>query len=109
MASFGNGTNQGQNAGGFYQPANKPKVFLENYQEAINRTDGVLSIQILDGIQNLINMMPNYYGIQTQIAAEPVMWLRRKTYGTVCPNIIEFGLEETSEGQCAVSKCQLCY
>jgi hypothetical protein len=95
--------------GGFYQPDSLTDRFAPDYQDFLNRTNGTLSIQIRDGLSNIVNMMPNLYAIQTQIAAEPVMWLRRKIYGQICPNIRLYGFSETSEGECAVSKCPLCY
>jgi len=93
---------------GYFQPPRKPYRPLPNFEEQLNRTRPVFSIQILDGIHNLIDMLPTHYALQLEIGGEPVVWLRRKTEGTPCPNIQKVG-GDTYEEQCPVSKCPLCY
>lgn len=92
---------------GFYQPPRLPLNPLENYEEFINRTRPDFTPVLIDGINNLVNMLPDFYATQTLLGAEEVIWLRRKTNGPKCPNM-GFG-DDTTEEQCNVSKCPLCY
>jgi hypothetical protein len=88
---------------GFYQPERLPFNPQPNFEEMVNRTKGLLSAQVLDGIDNLINMMPNYYTEQLNIGGEDIIWLRRKISGVPCPN------SNSQEEQCTVSKCPICF
>lgn len=88
---------------GFYQPNQRPFAPNNNFEEMVNRTKGILSVQIRDGIDNLINMMPGIYAEQLNIGGEDVVWLRRKISGTPCPNA------DSQEEQCTTSKCPICF
>jgi hypothetical protein len=94
---------QGDGAGGFYNPEPVPWPIRPGYQHFVNHTNGILSIQILDSIQNLLTLTPSLHGENLALAGEEVVWLRRLTSGTPCPNF------NTFDDQCAVSKCMLCF
>lgn len=88
---------------GFYQPDRLPFKPNANFEEMVNRTKGILSVQVRDGIDNLINMMPNIYAEQLNIGGEEVIWLRRKISGTPCK------YADPQEEQCTRSKCNICF
>ena len=97
----GHGTGDG--AGGYYNPDLLPYPSLPSYQDAINITDGLLDIQILDEIHNLVSELPNLYAENLLLAGEDVVWLPRLTTGKRCPDWND------ESDQCDVSKCQLCF
>jgi hypothetical protein len=95
--------NTGDLDGGQYNPTPLPYPALPSYQQFINQTNGLLSVQIQDSLHNLLTMAPNLHAENLLLAGENVVWLRRLTTGEQCPNWIN------EEDQDAISKCPICY
>ena len=93
----------GSRAGGFYNPDVVPYPVRPDYQEFLNRTDGILNVQIQDAIHNLLTMTPTLHAENLLLAGENIMWLSRLTSGVQCPNWIN------EEDQDSISKCTICY
>lgn len=93
----------GDGAGGFYNPEVLPYPVRPDYQEFVNRTNGILSIQIQDAIHNLLTLTPALHGENLLLAGEDVVWLPRFTSGPLCSSY------DDHSGQCIQSKCKECF
>lgn len=95
--------NPGNDENGFYVPEAEKYHRLYNYQEFVNSHEGIINLNQMDAIHNLIMQLPKYVNESLQLAGEQVVWLRRKTNGARCPYYNDI------EDQCRVSKCQTCF
>lgn len=91
------------NAGGFYDPAQRPYPIKPNYQEWQNSNNGILDVQTRDAIHNLISELPLLKTENLTLAGEQAVWLRRLRFGTQCPNWND------STQECGRAKCNFCY
>ena len=89
--------------GGFYAPDTRPYAPLENYEDFINSTNGVLAVQDTDAIHNLINELPLLRQWQLSLGGEELFWLSRITFGTRCPQF------NYVNDECGESKCRFCF
>jgi len=95
--------NSGDSEDGFYVPEAEKYHRLYNYQDFVNYHEGIININQMDAIHNLIMQLPKYVNESLQLAGEQVVWLRRKTSGARCPDYNDI------EDMCRTSKCPICY
>lgn len=89
--------------GGYYNPQAPKYPYLDNYQDWVNNTRGKISRQTQRAVHNLIKQMSILRAENLKLAGESIMWLRRKTSGTRCPNF------NGNYDHCETSKCILCF